>query len=154
MATRIKSYRQDVGTVALFVTDCATCGVVYGFSTTLEKRRRDDGQHWFCPNGHHQVFRKTEAERLRDELAEAQRLREQAERQRDVARAGRTAARDQAQAAERSARAYRGHLTRMRNRIAQGICPVGSCRRNFRNVREHIATEHPEWAHDHPDALA
>lgn len=49
---------------------------------------------------------------------------------------------DQLAASERSKVALRGHLTRLRNRIAAGVCPW--CRRSFSNVMRHIHTKHPE----------
>ena len=68
--------------------------------------------------------------------------------------AARLALEDQLAAAERSARAYRGHLTRMRNRIAAGVCPVPGCRRTgLTQTLRHIASQHPEWLAEHEHAL-
>ncbi len=141
--TRVNAYT-DAGTISLRVEDCPSCGIVYGFPTEFEKRRREDGREWHCPNGHTVAYTKTELDKTREQL-------QRAERERDQAIVSRTAAQDQAAAAERSARAYRGWLTRLRNRIANGVCPC--CNRSFANVRAHIAGQHPEWAAEHVDAL-
>lgn len=147
MSTRLGTFITNVGTVQLFVMDCSECGVIYGFASTYEARRREDGKSWRCPNGHPQAFRESESDQQRKRA-------EQAERRLKWAEARESAQRRERQAAERSARAYKGHLTRMRGRIANGVCPVSGCRRNFANVKAHITSQHPDWAHEHPEALS
>ena len=111
------------------------CGVAYGLTQRYIDARTKDRAEWRCPNGHPVWFPGKTPEQERDEArADARR-----------ARIARAAAEDQADAAERSARAYRGHVTRIRNMVARGICPVAGCRRNFTNVREHMASEHPDF---------
>jgi hypothetical protein len=135
--------------VALYVTTCPSpsCGVIYALTEDYKARRYADGKSFYCPNGHISSWSDTEEKRLlrRAELAES-RL--------EWSRSAERAARDQSQAAHHSARAYKGHLTRMRNRIAAGVCPVQGCRRNFANVKAHVTSQHPTWAHEHPEALA
>ena len=110
----------NAGYVYLYITDCPTCGVVYAFSTDYEKRRREDGKSWSCPNGHSGIyFGESDA-------ATERKARLTAERQRDAARIARDAARDQAEAAHRSANAYKGHITRREKQIANGVWPVPS----------------------------
>ena len=135
--------------VALYVTSCPTpsCGVVYAITEDYKARRYADGESFYCPNGHTSSWSDTEEKRL---LRRAER----AEQDLKWTEAARIAASDQAQAAHHSARAYKGHLTRIRNRIANGVCPVQGCRRNFANVKAHVASKHPTWAHEHPEALA
>lgn len=117
---------------------CCACGVAFGMPTDLMAARKRDGGWFYCPNGHQQHYAKTEADRLREQLA-----REQAQRKAAETRA--SAAYDQAEAAERSARAYRGVATRVKNRAAAGVCPVVPCRRNFTDLAAHMATVHPEY---------
>lgn len=138
-------------TGTLVVQDCCNCGITFGVTRAFDQARLSDKGSFYCPAGHSQVYvGKSDAQAAKDEKARA----DKAEQEASWLRTSRQAAWDQAQASERSARAYRGHMTRLRNRIAAGICPVSSCRRNFANVKAHIETQHPEWAHDHPDALA
>ena len=144
-ATRVSGYING-SMIQLYVSDCPNCGVIYGITTEYENRRREDGKGFYCPNGHNGSFGE-------GEIAKAKRLQATAESQMRLARVSRDAARDQAQAAERSARAYRGQVTRIKNKISRGVCPVDNCRRNFTNVKAHIATQHPVWAHDHPEVL-
>ena len=149
---RVDAWRFGSATVTNYVElvthECCKCGVFFAITKELDAQRLRDREWFYCPNGHTQHYvGKTEEQKLREELATQKKRTE-------WAHAARDAARDQAQAAERSARAYKGHLTRMRNRIANGVCPVQGCQRSFQNVHSHILNKHPEWASEHPDALA
>jgi len=135
-------------TDTLVVIACSECDTSFGITKSMNAARREDHGTFFCPVGHRQHYPGESP------LERERRLRQTAERQAGYARASRDAARDQAEAAERSARAYKGHATRLRNRIAAGICPVPDCRRSFQNVRRHIAGQHPAWAHEHAEVLA
>lgn len=130
----------------LVVTTC-WCGIACAIPADLYRRAQDEknfGVH--CPLGHTFVYSKTDAERERER---ATRLESDLRR----ARIRQSALQDQADAAERSARAYKGHVTRLRNRIQAGLCPVEGCRRNFANVKGHIARMHPDWMHEHPEVM-
>lgn len=127
-------------TVQFETIECPTCHLMYAVSQVWVTERRRDHKNFWCPNGHRGIHFSGESD-----LERAQRLQEQAERSARFARASATAARDQARAAERSAAAYKGHLTRARNRIRNGVCPVAGCRRHFDNVQAHIASEHPAF---------
>lgn len=134
-------------TDTLVVVSCGAsdCDVVFGMTERHYRARLADHRTWHCPNGHPRAYLgKSDAELARAE-------RDQARRERDWARTARDAARDQAQAAHRSAAAHKGHATRLRNLIARGVCPVTGCRRNFADVRAHMATEHPGF-HAHEDS--
>lgn len=145
---RFTSYHQQTNAmVTLYVLDCPSCGVVFGITAEYEDRRRADGRDFCCPNGHTMSWHESEADRQKKRADSAeQRLR--------WAEARESRQRQEREAAERSARAFKGHVTRLRNRIASGVCPVQGCRRNFTNVKAHIAGQHPEWAHEHPEALS
>ena len=54
-----------------------------------------------------------------------------------------TALQDQLEAAIRDAEAQRVALARIRQRIANGVCPC--CQRSFGNVRAHMETQHPDY---------
>jgi hypothetical protein len=137
MGTRIQTYRQDIGQVTLYVSDCAECGVVFGIPSTLERRRRDDGGAFYCPNGHNLVFTESEVDKARKRA-------EQAEREAQWARTSRDSWRDQAQAAERRRAAVKGQLTKVKKRVAAGVCP--GCNRTFQDLARHMAGKHPDYA--------
>jgi hypothetical protein len=125
-------------TGTLTITECGVCAVPHAIPQEMYADRLNNGGNWWCPNGHKLHFITTEAQKLEKQLAQEKRYRGWAE-----TRA--TSLRDQLDAAERSRSALKGHLTRARNKIANGVCPVGNCRRHFDNVQEHIASEHPQW---------
>jgi len=130
----------------LTVTSC-WCGIRLAIPTSLYREAHENGVAVYCPLGHTFVWKETEADRLKADLKRT----ESALR---LSRAAVQAARDQAAAAERSKVAMRGWITRLRNRIANGVCPVKDCHRHFDNVQAHIATVHPDWAAEHPEVLA
>ncbi len=62
--------------VKMLLKQCPVCGVVYGLPERLDRNRRDDGDTFYCPNGHELVYpEKEESERTKAELqAEIKRL--------------------------------------------------------------------------------
>jgi hypothetical protein len=134
--SRIQGSHEYV-TTALYVTDCANCGIVFAIPETLERRRREDGASWYCPNGHTMVFRETELHKAKERA-------ELLERRLTFAQDQRRAAEAEALHERRRAAAARGQLTKMRNRVARGLCPQQSCRRSFTNLHDHVRHEHPE----------
>lgn len=125
-------------TTRLATEVCCACAVPFAMPDSLQREARKDPDQWFwCPNGHKQHYAESEADKLRRQL-EASRLR--ADRAETTARRQR----ERAQAAERSATAYKGVATRQRNRIARGVCPC--CNRQFPSLRDHMAVKHPRYA--------
>ncbi len=112
--------------------DCASCGTTFAITRRYMTARRRDHANFWCPNGHCNIY-KGESDL------------ELAERQRREANARAVHLKDQLDAERRSNAAIRGHLTRARNRIANGVCPVKGCRRHFDNVQAHMATVHPDY---------
>jgi hypothetical protein len=121
----------------MVVHECPSCFVLHAIPQRMHRERLADGGGVYCPNGHVWIFTESETARLKRQL-------EDAERGRERARAAMTAARDQAQAAERSAAAYKGQATRLRNRVGHGVCPC--CNRSFANLGRHMAGQHPGFA--------
>lgn len=122
-------------TGVLAVEICCNCGVSFAMPQDMQTRRLNDHRDFYCPAGHPQHYTgKTEEQRLRDRLRSAE--------------ASEQFYRDQAAFERRSAAAQKGHRTRVLNLISKGICPVAGCRRNFTNVRDHMAGEHPDFTVD------
>jgi len=114
---------------------CGSCGVVWGMPEAFLDIKRQDGAWWYCPNGHKWHWTgETEEERLSRKLKQ--------ERDRSAALIANL---DQTTA---SLRATKGHVTRLRNRVSSGICPVQGCQRHFENLERHIANKHPDY-HTH-----
>jgi hypothetical protein len=111
--------------------ECCNCGVTFGMPSSLLKTFREDSNKWFyCPNGHRQHFSETESVRLRREI---ERLKSQVEWQK--------AAR---QRFEKEVTAKKGQITKLKNRIAKGVCPC--CKRSFSNLARHMADKHPDFS--------
>ncbi|WP_223690089.1 hypothetical protein [Leifsonia poae] len=126
-------------TGTLEIVECANCHMHFGVLPRFQKDRRDDHKMFYCPSGHSNYYSgKSEAEKLSDQLAVEK-------RRRGYSETALQAQRDQTRATERSLAAYKGHLTRARNKIAAGNCPVPDCGQHFSNVREHMKHKHADW---------
>jgi hypothetical protein len=128
----------------LVIEECCACHITFAMPADFQRRCRDAGPKmtFHCPLGHPQRYSASETQRLKDQLAAERRRRENAE---TLA----VAAHDQATAAERSKRAYKGQLTRARKRIGNGVCPC--CSRHFTNVERHMRGQHPGYADSEAD---
>jgi hypothetical protein len=130
-------------TVQLLVWECNGCGIVYGVPEEWATAKRKAGGSVCCPNGCRASYTQSEASRQRQRAERAERQAENAE---NAARIQRV----RAEAEQRRASAYKGQATKIRNRIAQGVCPVPGCRRSgFSQVMRHIEAKHPSWAAEH-----
>lgn len=126
-------------TGTLVVLDCYKCGITFGMPEDFNKEcLRDRSRSFSCPNGHSQYYiGETEAQKLRAQLA--------AEEGRTAAlRSDLVRARELTERERRSHAATKGALTKLRKRIANGVCP--ECSRHFKNVQRHIECKHPELA--------
>lgn len=119
-------------TVALIELTCYRCNIDFSMAEWFYERCKQYGETFYCPRGHGQVFRSPEVTRLRKQV-------EQLEAQK-------THLADQRDAAERSLSAQRGQNTKLRKRIANGVCPC--CHRSFTNLARHMAGQHPDYAEE------
>ena len=118
-------------TGTLTVIECGECGVTFGMTDEFIAQRQSDHRSFYCPNGHNRYYpQKSEAEKLRDRLRSAE--------------AQLTHTRDQLQMTEYQRRAQKGLNTRLKNRVAAGVCPC--CNRSFQDLRRHMAGQHPDYA--------
>lgn len=123
------------------------CGIGFAVPSTLRDQAFNHGTTIYCPLGHTCTWAETENDRLRAELETANRTAIRERNWRETAEA-------QVESERRSKAAIRGHLTRMRNKIANGICPVAGCRRHFDNVQSHLTTKHAGWLEAHDIEIA
>lgn len=119
----------------LEVLSCGNCHVDFAIDKEWHERLQRTGKAFWCPNGHCISY----GEHVQSELDRARKQLERAE-------ARETAWRDQAESAERSAIAYKGHATRLRKRAAAGVCPC--CTRTFQNLQRHMTSQHPTFTGD------
>ena len=115
----------------LVVSKC-WCGIRFAMPQELDAQAHRDGRTTYCPLGHAGVYGDTtekENKRLRERLeAEKENVRFWRERERH---------------AERRAIAQRGVTTKLKKRIASGVCPC--CKRTFQDVARHMKGQHPNY---------
>jgi hypothetical protein len=126
----MSSTQEYIGT--LVIEACCNCGVAFGMTREFSDRRKRDHRDFYCPSGHGQHY-----------TAESDAEREK--RLRIAAQARAAILEDAYEMERRSKAALKGHLTRARNKIAAGNCPVPDCGQHFANVREHMKHKHPDW---------
>lgn len=114
---------------------CYKCGV--DFASPVLPRRRTDGETFWCPNGHPQVFHETEVMRLKKQLEAEKQKREAAEREKEWALVRQ---RD----AESKATKVQKRLNLQTKRINAGVCP--HCHRTFQQLARHMQCKHAEQA--------
>lgn len=118
---------------------CYKCKMAFGLPDEFYQTAKQmcESLTWYCPAGHPQVFLsgESEATKLR---RERDRLRQQMARLEDEKKT----ASDVAAAALRSAAAYKGAATRMKNRAKAGVCPC--CNRHFVNLERHMRSQHSD----------
>jgi hypothetical protein len=119
-------------TNTLVIEECCTCHTRFAMTRELHNQRREDHKSFYCPVGHQQFY-----------TSESDLEREKRQRIAAQARLARTE--DMLGMERRSVIAYKGHLTRARNKIAAGNCPVPNCGQHFANVREHMKFKHPDY---------
>ena len=115
-------------TVELVHMECGECGAMFGISRAKHTRCSNQGEDWYCPNGHCRVFNESENAKLKDRL-------ERVENQRNNARSASTYYKN-------SARSHKAAHTRTKNRVHSGVCT--HCNRHFANVERHMASQHSE----------
>jgi len=105
--------------ITLSTLTCCSCGIVFAMPEPLMTKLRQNGEWFYCPNGHRQHFAQSEADRLRVLLEEANR--------------------SKTQLAEDYAKLQREHR-RLTKRITAGVCPC--CNRTFQNLARHMKSQH------------
>ena len=116
---------------------CADCGVLFGLGKEHQRKLRQSCDTFYCPNGHANVYKVSEADELKNQLAAARAARDQMEAAYFEEQRFR-------KATERSLAATRGQVTRIKNRVQHGVCPC--CNRTFQNLSRHMAGQHPDWS--------
>lgn len=116
-------------TVALEPESCCQCGIAFGMTDAFKRYKRGDGSCFYCPSGHPQHYTETTEQKLRKQVAAAeQKWSDEVDRNRRL---------------DRQLIASRGQVTKIKNRVANGICPC--CNRTFVNLQRHMGTKHPDY---------
>lgn len=118
---------------------CWKCGVTIVMPQHMVNTKRNDHTSFFCPNGHSGVFGgKSETEK---KLEEAEKHLANARQRTEWAEADAKRAKEARDAAQRQASAARGQVTKIKNRVGNGVCPC--CNRTFQNLQRHMQSKHP-----------
>lgn len=129
--------------VEMELHDCAACGFIYACTKAFFDRRRADGASWSIPCGHTALYRESEADKEKkraDQLAaELAHAKNYSELQGNWLRNER----EGHKATERKLSAAKGQQTKLKKRIAHGVCPC--CNRSFAEVARHMKRQHPEF---------
>lgn len=120
-----------VSGVQMVTEECCNCGMTFGMTKDFQRRALNDRSIWFyCPRGHQQHYTgKTEAQKLRDQL-ERERQRTEQEQLR-------------AQELEQEKHRVKAQYNRIRKRVKNGVCPC--CNRTFENLANHMKHQHPAF---------
>lgn len=119
---------------AMHHEECCECGVAFAFPSTLYEKlaKRKPGTAFYCPNGHAQHY-----------LGESWETKLRREKQRREQMAAQVQdAENRADRERRSAAAYKGAATRLKNRARAGVCPC--CNRTFKDLARHMKSQHPD----------
>lgn len=111
---------------------CGECGGTYALPERYVRQKREKGGFWNCPFcrvGWGYTLRESKVSRLERELSRERAAHDQTRADRDYR--------------ERRRRAEKAAKTRLKTRIANGVCPC--CGRSFQNLRRHMASKHPEF---------
>lgn len=110
---------------------CARCDMVFATTARFMKARRNDHDNFYCPAGHSNHYpQESKSEILARQLLEARR---------DI-----SIERDNVRRLEYQRRAEKAAKTRLKNRIAAGVCPC--CNRTFKQLAAHMKNKHPEYS--------
>ena len=112
---------------------CCRCGICFGVPSEFLNNRIKDKAQFYCPNGHGQSYVESEADKVRREM----------QKQLDAEKNRVEFLRRENESKKRELIATKGKLTKVKNRIKNGVCPV--CRRNFAALGKHLRKQHPEF---------
>lgn len=133
--------------VELAQISCGCCGGTYAINERFRKKCHEDGTGWTCPycKTSWGYFNNNENAQLKKQLAE-----------KEAAIARERAAHDQTKTelreTEQRRRAEKGAKTRLKRRAAHGVCPC--CKRQFSELKKHIAQMHPDFIKEANDEAA
>lgn len=108
---------------------CPTCGIDIAVPRNWLRVKKEEGGKVYCPNGHSFSYTVTAVQQLTKELESQKQATEFQRNQRLLA--------------ERTAARAKGEVTRIKNRVGNGVCPC--CKRTFQNVMSHMKTKHPTY---------
>lgn len=117
---------------------CASCFATFAIPSRHEQKCSDEGAHWWCPCcGHQWQYGDNHLTRAQKDLEQERRRHETTQRLLERRN-------EQLETSEHRRRAEKAAKTRIKNRVANGVCPC--CKRTFVNLSRHMKNKHPEFA--------
>lgn len=124
-------------TAELSTVICGSCSGIYAIAAKYKNQKRQQGGYWNCPYCSVQWgYGESENDRIKKQLQQEKKRKEWAEQDARVAW-------EHYDTADKSRNAYKGHLTRTKKRISNGVCPC--CNRHFKNLHSHMKNQHPQY---------
>lgn len=133
----------ETRTETFHVIGCASCGSNFGINDALYRRAaRQAIGHIYCPScGRQNHWSESDDKKRIRELEESLK-RESAAKMRE--RQSHDQTKTELRETEARRRAEKAAKTRIKNRVANGVCPC--CNRTFQDLHRHMTTKHPEYA--------
>ena len=119
-------------TAQLSKVQCGECGGVYAISERFRRQKQEHGGYWTCP-----YCKRSWGYSIG--VSDLQEARNKAKNARNML-AAEKARHDQT---KMTLRAHKAAKTRLKNRLANGVCPC--CSHHFENLQRHIKRKHPEY---------
>lgn len=132
--------------IELEETSCCACGITFAAPHSFLEAFRT-GNHdgcFYCPNGHKLSWRgNTELDAMRKRAVALQATIDQ--KNAEIARKSAAIEEERRRTIEldRSLKAQKGVVTRIKNRAAAGVCPC--CNRTFTQLARHMQAKHKEF---------
>ncbi len=118
-------------TNVLDVIECCSCHMDFAMQQNFKRDCKRDHRTFYCPAGHSNYYPgQSDVEKERQARIRAEARAAQAEDRTEVAR--------------RQTAAAKGQVTKIKNRVKNGVCPF--CSRTFANLAAHMETKHSEDA--------
>lgn len=128
-------------TVTLKTVNCGTCGMPFALPEAFWNQCYTEGGFFSCPLGHSRGWNakdaKNAADKLRDRIASQ-------ENDLEYYRKRNNELHQEKEAVIRRLSATKGQVTKIKNRVANGVCPC--CNRTFQNLHRHMVNKHPEFS--------
>ena len=130
----------DFLTIKLYSAACCAkgCDALIIVPNEVDDQFRKSRESFYCYRGHSQSYSGlSKEEKLKKELTQMTEYRDNAVKRKEWAQQAE-------KKAEYQRRAAKGQLTKIKKRIIGGVCPC--CNRQFVKLRDHMKSEHPNYA--------
>jgi hypothetical protein len=112
-------------TITLATEQCYKCGITFAMPEQFQKNCQRDGETFYCPNGHGQVYGDTTRKQLEDAKKRLSQKEFELMTERNLHLA------------------TQKKLNNLKKRVSKGVCPC--CHRQFVNMTRHMENQHPEF---------